>query len=289
MPSIFDDENEQDVLKPKTPKPSLEEETGTVQEEPQVFKPMESIAAPAEDAADSGQILEPGEPVNRGFDPQPMQRLADIDPRAILAPPEKLQPFTAIKSSMRDKSLEVIGVKWADHKDEKESPKPLFDNDVGFYEIDYDPMNEQGRARGTVGVQAANVFGRQFTREELEKDSEGRKIIQMMEGIRTGEYREQGFLKGLSDFDRSNIPWVGIAMDVGTGVSDAIDISDTMRKMQRGEAVTDHEALSVRRFMLQQEIESGRSFGYGVGSVIRQSPTFMVEMALSLRFLVSSS
>lgn len=289
MPSIFDDENEQDVLKPKTPKPSLEEETGTVQEEPQVFKPMESIAAPAEDAADSGQILEPGEPVNRGFDPQPMQRLADIDPRAILAPPEKLQPFTAIKSSMRDKSLEVIGVKWADHKDEKESPKPLFDNDVGFYEIDYDPMNEQGRARGTVGVQAANVFGRQFTREELEKDSEGRKIIQMMEGIRTGEYREQGFLKGLSDFDRSNIPWVGIAMDVGTGVSDAIDISDTMRKMQRGEAVTDHEALSVRRFMLQQEIESGRSFGYGVGSVIRQSPTFMVEMALSGKMIAASS
>ena len=226
--------------------------------------------------------------VQRGFDPQPMMRLADVDPRAIIKPPERLQPITSIRRSMKDKSLESIGVNWKDHKDEPQS-KPLFDNDVGFYELDYDPLNEKGRELGTVGVQAANIFGRQFTREELEKDSEGRKIIQMMEGIRSGEFREQGFLKGLTDFDRSNIPFVGIAMDVGTGVSDAIDMSETMRKMQRGEAVTDHEALAVRRFMLQQEIESGRTFGYGVGAVIRQAPTFMAEIALAGKVVTAST
>ena len=281
MPSFFDDD-EQNVLKPKAFGPV--EATPAPQGDDRVYRPMEDIAETQHDDYSGSDDV-----ITRGFDPQPMQRLADIDPRAIIAPPDKLQPFTAIKSSMRDKSLEAIGVKWADHKDEKESPKPLFDNDVGFYELDYDPTNEQGRSRGTVGVQAANVFGRQFTREELEKDSEGRKIIKMMEGIRSGEYREQGFLKGLTDFDRSNIPWVGIAMDVGTGVGDAIDMSETMRKMQRGEAVTDHEALAVRRFMLQQEIESGRSFGYGVGSVIRQAPTFMAEMALSGKMIAASS
>ena len=124
MPSFFDDD-EQSVLKPKAPGPV--EATPAPQGDDGVSQPVETVAEPQLD----GYAGSEG-PVIRGFDPQPMQRLSDIDPRAILAPPEKLQPFTAIKSSMRDRSLESIGVKWADHKDEKDSPKPLFDNDVGF-------------------------------------------------------------------------------------------------------------------------------------------------------------
>lgn len=265
-------------LAPRTPQAEpVQTPTETLTETP--------IAEPTDVPEDDGanRML-----VQRGFDPHPMMRLADVDPRAIIKPPERLQPITSIRRSMKDKSLESIGVNWKDHKDDPQS-KPLFDNDVGFYELDYDPLNEKGRERGTVGVQAANIFGRQFTREELEKDSEGRKIIQMMEGVRSGEFREQGFLKGLTDFDRSNIPFVGVAMDIGTGVSDAIDMSETMRKMQRGEAVTDHEALAVRRFMLQQEIESGRTFGYGVGAVIRQAPTFMAEIALAGKVVSAST
>lgn len=281
MNDIFGGSDETERTQPLAPR--------TPQAEP-VQEPTEAptetpTAEPADVPEDAGtnRML-----VQRGFDPQPMMRLADVDPRAIIKPPERLQPITSIRRSMKDKSLEAIGINWKDHKDEPQS-KPLFDNDVGFYELDYDPLNEKGRERGTVGVQAANIFGRQFTREELEKDSEGRKIIQMMEGVRSGEFREQGFLKGLTDFDRSNIPFVGVAMDIGTGVSDAIDMSETMRKMQRGEAVTDHEALAVRRFMLQQEIESGRTFGYGVGAVIRQAPTFMAEMALAGKVVTAST
>ena len=281
MNDIFGDSDETERTRPLAPLTPQAEPVQTPTEAPTETPTAEPADVP-EDAYDSRPRA------RRGFDPQPMMRLSDIDPRAIVKPPERLQTITSIRRSMKDKSLESIGVNWKDHKDEPQS-KPLFDNDVGFYELDYDPLNDKGRERGTVGVQAANVFGRQFTREELEKDSEGRKIIRMMEGVRSGEFREQGFLKGLVDFDRSNVPFVGIAMDVGTGVSDAIDMSETMRKMQRGEAVTDHEALSVRRFMLQQEIEAGRTFGYGVGAVIRQSPTFMAEIALSGKLVAAST
>lgn len=277
MNDIFGDSDETERTRPLAPR--------IPQAEP-VQTPTETPMAEPADVPEDGYANRMR--ARSGFDPQPMMRLADVDPRAIIKPPERLQPITSIRRSMKDKSLESIGVNWKDHKDEPQS-KPLFDNDVGFYELDYDPLNEKGRERGTVGVQAANIFGRQFTREELEKDSEGRKIIQMMEGVRSGEFREQGFLKGLTDFDRSNIPFIGVAMDIGTGVSDAIDMSETMRKMQRGEAVTDHEALAVRRFMLQQEIESGRTFGYGVGAVIRQSPTFMAEMALAGKVVSAST
>ena len=277
MNDIFGGSDDTERTQPLAPRTPQAEPVQTPEETPTA----EPIDVPEDD--DPNRMR-----TQRGFDPQPMMRLADVDPRAIIKPPEHLQPITSIRRSMKDKSLESIGVNWKDHKDEPHS-KPLFDNDVGFYELDYDPLNEKGRERGTVGVQAANIFGRQFTREELEKDSEGRKIIQMMEGVRSGEFREQGFLKGLTDFDRSNIPFIGIAMDIGTGVSDAIDMSETMRKMQRGEAVTDHEALAVRRFMLQQEIESGRTFGYGVGAVIRQAPTFMAEMALAGKVVSAST
>lgn len=49
--------------------------------------------------------------------------------------------------------------------------------------------------------------------------------------------------------------------------------------MQNGEAVSNHEALAVRRYMLQQELESQRGTAYQIGSTIRASVPFVVEIA----------
>ena len=178
----------------------------------------------------------------------------------------------------RSNALHRIGVNWSEGTSDEQRP---FSSSLGFYDLDYDTKGRRGAelGKGTDYIEAANVFGRQFTRSELEKDDEGRKLIKLMEAQRTGAHQEAGFWKGLSDWNLGNVPWIGWMMDIGSTVSDTISISKAMKKMQDGEAVSNHEALAVRRFMLQQELESQRGTAYQIGSTIRASVPFVVEIA----------
>lgn len=180
--------------------------------------------------------------------------------------------------SFRSGALHNIGVNWAEGTSDEQRP---FLSRLGFYDLDYDTKGRRGveLGKGTDYIEAANVFGRQFTRAELEKDDEGRKLIKLMEAQRTGSHQEAGFWKGMSDWNLGNVPWLGWMMDINSTVSETIAISKAMRKMQDGEAVTNHEAIAVRRFMLQQELESQRSTSYQIGSTIRSSVPFVVEIA----------
>lgn len=180
--------------------------------------------------------------------------------------------------SFRAGALHNIGVNWAEGTSDEQRP---FMSRIGFYDLDYDTKGRRGveLGKGTGYIEAANVFGRQFTRAELEKDDEGRKLIKLMEAQRSGAHQEAGFWKGMSDWNLGNVPWLGWMMDLGSTVSETISISKAMRKMQDGEAVTNHEAIAVRRFMLQQELESQRSTSYQIGSTIRSSVPFVVEIA----------
>ena len=188
------------------------------------------------------------------------------------------EPKGSASPSFRSGALHRTGVKWAEETSGEARP---FQSSLGFYDLDYDPKGKRGveLGKGTSYVEAANVFGRQFTRAELDKDEEGRKLVKLMEAQRTGAYQEEGFWKGLSDFNWGNVPWFGWMMDVGSTVSESISISKAMRKMQDGEPVTNSEAIAVRRFMLQQELESRRSTSYQIGSTIRSSVPFVVEVA----------
>lgn len=188
------------------------------------------------------------------------------------------EPGDRSARTFRSGALHNIGVNWAE-KDSGE-PRP-FTSRLGFYDLDYDTKGRRGveLGKGADYIEAASVFGRQFTRAELEKDDEGRKLIKLMEAQRTGSHQEAGFWKGLSDWNLGNVPWLGWMMDLGSTVSETISISKAMKKMQNGEPVTNHEAIAVRRFMLQQELESQRSTSYQIGSTIRASVPFVVEIA----------
>lgn len=139
-------------------------------------------------------------------------------------------------------------------------------------------------------VMSANVFGKTFSREELEKDEEGRRLLNLMEAERSGRYRDEGFWAGLTNFHDlsgsykkalADIPFLGWMVDAGLGVSETIDMSKAMKKLQNGEAVSDHEALAVRRYMLQSQMEGQRGIGYNAGSLIHSSIPFAAEMAMS--------
>lgn len=217
---------------------------------------------------------------NMGSTEPPVIPAADLD--AGLSP----SPTNQIKPS----ALENQGINWEDNSHVGSDNPTLAAARTGFYNVDYDP---EGKVNKVIGegrdhVLAANVFGKQFSRDELMKDEEGRRLVHLMEVQRRGSHREEGFWTGLLSFKDTSgsykralgdIPFLGWMVDAGLTVGETIDASKAMRKMQNGEKVSNHEALMVRRFMLQSEMDSERGIGYKAGELFHSSIPFMFEIA----------
>lgn len=178
-------------------------------------------------------------------------------------------------------AFQKMEINWADGGEKADTPRPYKAGDADFLEVDY----TYGRKKGATNepILAANVFGRQFTEAELQQDDEGRRLLELMAARRAGTYNSGGSLanfgRGWADWSKSDIPFYGWMSDIGVSISEAIDMSKTIRKLQDGEKVTPHEAIAVRRYMLQQELEGTRTMAYNVGAVVRQAVPFMAEMA----------
>ena len=193
-------------------------------------------------------------------------------------------------NQLKPGAFENVGVNWEDNRNMASGNPTIASAQTGFYNVDYDP---EGKVSRTIGegrdhVMAANVFGRQFSRDELMKDDEGQRLVHLMEVQRRGSHREEGFWSGFASFKDTSgsykkalgdIPFLGWMVDAGLTVGETIDASKAMRKMQNGEKVSNHEALMVRRFMLQSEMDSERGIGYKAGEVFHSSIPFMIEMA----------
>lgn len=171
-------------------------------------------------------------------------------------------------------------INWSDGGRSPDAPVAYAAAPSDFLEVDY--MHGRKEGASDKPVLAANVFGRQFTAEELSRDDEGRRLLGLMKARRSGEYSKGGTLanlaKGFTDWSASDIPYYGWVSDVGATAGEAIEISETLRRLQDGRPVTPHRAIQARRFMLQQELESQRSMAYQIGSVARQAIPFMAEM-----------
>ena len=178
-------------------------------------------------------------------------------------------------------AFQRMEVNWADGGEKDDTPRPYKAGDADFLEVDY--MYGRKKGASEEPILAANVFGRQFTEAELQQDDEGRKLLDLMAARRAGTYNSGGTLanfgKGWANWSKSDIPFYGWMSDIGVSISEAIDMSKTIRKLQDGEKVTPHEAIAVRRYMLQQELEGTRTMAYNVGAVVRQAVPFMGEMA----------
>lgn len=175
-------------------------------------------------------------------------------------------------------------INWSDGGENPDEPKAFPDaKSTDFLEVDYLYGSKKGASKDP--ILAANVFGRQISSEELARDEEGRRLLDLMRIRREGSHNDGGtignFVKGFTDWSQADIPFYGWVADVGASASEAIDMSNTMKKLQNGERVTKHEAIQLRRFMLQQELESQHTMARDVGSLTRQAVSFGAEMAAS--------
>jgi len=135
---------------------------------------------------------------------------------------------------------------------------------------------QNGLSASSDYIAGLNVFGRAMSRDQLQASEAGRQLLEIATKNRQGKKR--GFLEAITDFEWGDLPFVGMIASVGGSIADAVTVSDTLRKLQDGEAVTDDELVKTRLYMAKQERDAEGSWGATVGSIVRAAPGFMVEM-----------
>lgn len=136
-----------------------------------------------------------------------------------------------------------------------------------------------GASLGRDYVAGLTVFGRPMSRETLMQSEAGMQLLDIAAKDRAGVQR--GFMEAVTDWSVSDAPFVGMVASVGGSIADAVTVSDTMKKLQNGEEVTDDDLVKTRLYMARQERESKGSWGATVGGIVRAAPGFMVEMLAS--------
>lgn len=124
-------------------------------------------------------------------------------------------------------------------------------------------------------IRGLSVFGRYMTYEQLEQTESGRELLEIAGRNREG--RKRGFLDAITDFKWSDLPFMSLIETVAGSAADAVTVSDTLKKLQNGEPVTDDELIKTRLYMANQEFQQTGGIGSMIGDIVRAAPGFMAE------------
>lgn len=161
------------------------------------------------------------------------------------------------------------------------APKYLRSSDP--FLLDADPTGAKtvkwGEANGVPltddDINGLSIFGRAFSRERLLASAAGRELLEIAKKNREG--RKRDFWEALTDFSISDLPFVSLVANVAGSFKDAVMVSDTFKKLQNNEAVTDDELIKTRLYMAKNERSSQGTWGAMVGDIVRAAPGFMLE------------
>ena len=176
---------------------------------------------------------------------------------------------------------------YVNYADAEPQGAPSFVRSNDLYTLDPDPFGlrtekwaaANGLPYDSNHVTGLTVFGRSMSRDYLNASDAGRRLLELEEKKRKGEKR--GFLDAVTDIGLSDLPFVSLFATVGKSVSDAVTVSNTFRKLQNGEPVTDEELIKTRLYMAENEYQQEGTWGATVGDIVRAAPGFMVEFAVS--------
>lgn len=178
-------------------------------------------------------------------------------------------------------------VNYADAPYRTTTPVPAFVKSSDIFTLDTDPFGERtekwakrtGQTVDSNYVAGLSVFGRTMSREQLAASDAGRRLLELEEKKRQGTKRD--FFDAVTDFQWSDLPFLSLFATVGKSVSDAVTVSDTFKKLQNGDAVTDDELIKTRLYMAEQEYQANGTWGSTVGDIMRAAPGFMVDLLAS--------
>lgn len=134
---------------------------------------------------------------------------------------------------------------------------------------------QNGVAVDSDRVMSLDVFDRTMSREQLEQSDSGRRLLEIAERRRKGQKRS--FWDAITDWSWEDAPFVSLFATVGKSLSDAATVSDTFKKLQNGESVTDEELLKTRLYMAENEEREDGTWGATVGDIMRAAPGFVME------------
>lgn len=164
---------------------------------------------------------------------------------------------------------------------------PAFVRSRDPFVLDADPMGERtAKWAESAGIRLADgesaglsIFGRAFSRDKLMQTEDGRRLLKLTEDTRSG--RKRGFFDAITDLKWSDVPFLSLFADVGGSILDGRRVSETLRKLQNREFVSDEDLVKTRLYMAEQEYRANGSWGATVGDIVRAAPGFMAEFLAS--------
>ena len=150
--------------------------------------------------------------------------------------------------------------------------------------IDLDPtgektvkfLNDRGQSGTTQTVLGAQLIGGLVkSREWLMERPEGQRLLAIIARDRAGKKRD--FWEAAFDVGPSDLPFMSLVGTQAGSIAAAVRTADTFRKLQKGEQVTDDEALSATLAMAEARRAEDGTFGSTVGDILRAASGFMLE------------
>ncbi len=180
-----------------------------------------------------------------------------------------------------DAKLFQNGIHYLDGPDQ--DPVALAARPKDFLTLDLDPTGRQTAAYGathglpwdTGTLAVINVFGRPMNRDKLAATEDGRELLSIVEEQRSGHKRD--FFDAIREWQISDAPLGGIVASILGSIDAAAEVSETFRKLQNGEGVSDSELVHTRLYMAKNERNSNGTWGAIVGDVVRQVPSALME------------
>ena len=150
--------------------------------------------------------------------------------------------------------------------------------------LDTDPTGaktvEYGRRIGqpytSESIVSLNMLGgKSISSDTLSKSEAGRELLWIALQDRRGTKR--GFWEALTDISAGDLPFFSLVGTVAGSVADAKQVSDTMKKLQNGDEVSDDDLIKTTLYFQKSKRESQGTWGSTVGNIMRQAPGFMLE------------
>ena len=132
-----------------------------------------------------------------------------------------------------------------------------------------------GTGWGSDYVSELVVAGKLMSRDELKSTEAGMKLLAAATRARKGQKR--GFLDAITDFQATDLPFISMFATVGGSIYDAVTVSRTLEKLQKGEDVSDEDRVKTGLYMMENREQSESTWGGTVGDIVRAAPGFMFE------------
>lgn len=123
------------------------------------------------------------------------------------------------------------------------------------------------------------IGGKPVSYEWLEKRPDGRELLAIASRNREG--RKRDFFEAVTDWSVSDAPFMSLIGNSEGSIARAVQLSDTYKKLQNGDPVTDDEALMATLALAKAQRAEHGTWGAMVGDLMRAAPGFMVEFALT--------